>query len=219
MNARRSGRRHEHDYLPACGHDRWLPLYDPLQRLLGLRSVQRAVARAAAIRPGQRVLDVGCGTGSLLLEVVRRHPDVEAFGLDPDPKALARARRKARRARVAIRWDQGYAQRLPYPDDSFDVVLSTLMFHHLDAEDQDAVLVETLRVLRPGGALLLADLDERGHRGLAHRAARRGRLAGAIAEDIPRRMREAGFDSVVEIGRWQRLFGEITCWRGIAPPE
>ena len=84
-------------YLPAAGHDWSLPLYDPIVKLLGGDASRRALLYQAALRPGQRVLDVGCGTGTLATLVKRLHPDVEVVGLDPDPKALARARRKAAR--------------------------------------------------------------------------------------------------------------------------
>jgi ubiquinone/menaquinone biosynthesis C-methylase UbiE len=118
-------------YVPAAGHHWFLALYDPLVTLLGGDKTRRALAEQAALRPGQRVLEIGCGTGSLVLEIKRLHPDVEVVGLDPDPKALVRARRKAGRAAVSIQFDQGYSDELPYPDASFDRVFSSFMLHHL----------------------------------------------------------------------------------------
>ena len=85
-------------YLPAAGHDWSLPLYDPIVKLLGGDAARKALLEQAALRPGQRVLDVGCGTGTLATLIKQLYPDVEVVGLDPDPKALARARRKAARA-------------------------------------------------------------------------------------------------------------------------
>src|SRR5437764_7482027 len=87
-------------YLPAAGHDWSLPLYDPIVKLLGGDAARKALLEQAALRPGQRVLDVGCGTGTLATLIKQLYPDVEVVGLDPDPKALARARRKAARAGV-----------------------------------------------------------------------------------------------------------------------
>src|SRR2546430_13790941 len=85
-------------YLPAAGHDWSSPLYDPIVKLLGGDAARKALLEQAALRPGQRVLDVGCGTGTLATLIKQLYPDVEVVGLDPDPEALARARRKAARA-------------------------------------------------------------------------------------------------------------------------
>jgi SAM-dependent methyltransferase len=95
-------------YLPAAGRDWRLPLYDPLVKLLGGDAARRALLDEAALRPGQRVLDVGCGTGTLATLIKQLHPEVGVVGLDPDPKALARARRKAARTAVRVQFDQGF---------------------------------------------------------------------------------------------------------------
>ena len=78
-------------YLPAAGRDWRLPLYDPFVKLLGGDAARRVLLDQAGLRPGQRVLDVGCGTGTLATLIKQLHPEVEVVGLDPDPKALARA--------------------------------------------------------------------------------------------------------------------------------
>jgi len=98
----------------------------------------------AHIRSGHRVLDVGCGTGSLTIQLKRLNPETDIVGLDPDPKALALARRKAARAAVSIQLDQGFGDELPYPDGSFDRVLSSLMFHHVPTDEKG----KTLRAVR-----------------------------------------------------------------------
>src|SRR5262245_9287922 len=144
-------------YLPAAGHDWFLPLYDPVVKLLGADRARRALLDHAALRPSHRVLDIGCGTGSLLILLKHLHPDVDVVGLDPDPKALARARRKAQRAAVAIQFDQGFADALAYPEGSFDRVFSSFMFHHLQPDEKVQTLREVRRVLRPGGSLHLLD--------------------------------------------------------------
>ena len=76
-------------YLPAAGHDWSLPLYDPIVKLLGGDKVRRFLLDQAPLQPGQRVLDIGCGTGTLAILSKRLHPDVEVVGIDPDPKARA----------------------------------------------------------------------------------------------------------------------------------
>jgi ubiquinone/menaquinone biosynthesis C-methylase UbiE len=136
-------------YLPAAGHDWLLPLYDPFVKLFGGDALRRALLKQAALRPSQRVLDVGCGTGTLATMIKRLHPDVEVVGLDPDSKALARARRKVARAALSIQFDQGFADELPYPEASFDRALSSFMFHHLPPDEKGRMLRAVRRVLKP----------------------------------------------------------------------
>src|SRR5512135_190113 len=93
-------------FIPAAGVDWTLPLYDPLVKLLGGDEARRSFLGGAALRAGQAVLDIGCGTGSLVTLIKSLNPGVEVTGIDPDPKALERARRKAGRAGVSIRLDR-----------------------------------------------------------------------------------------------------------------
>jgi ubiquinone/menaquinone biosynthesis C-methylase UbiE len=144
-------------YLPAAGHNWALPLYDPLAKLLGADAARRALLDQAVLSSPYRVLDIGCGTGTLVTLIKRLYPGADVVGLDPDPQALARARKKAARAGISIRLDQGFSDALPYPDASFDRVFSSFMFHHLQAEDKEKTLREVRRVLKPGGSLHLLD--------------------------------------------------------------
>src|SRR5215468_6031634 len=95
----------QRSYIPAAGRDWLLPFYDPVSKLMGGESVHRQLIDQAHLQPGQRILEIGCGTGSLTTLVKTLHPAVEVVGLDPDPKALDRARRKAERLRVSIDLD------------------------------------------------------------------------------------------------------------------
>ena len=142
---------HRH-FVPCMGGSALTPFYDILHRFSGLGAVHEKMISVAELQPGQRVLDIGCGTGNLLLALGRDHPGVEIEGLDPDARALAKAARKAHRAGVAASWRPGYAQDLPHADGSVDRVFSSLMLHHLH-DDKDALLAEVRRVLRPGGWL------------------------------------------------------------------
>src|SRR5262245_7167072 len=121
----------ERTYIPAAGYDWRLPFYDPMVKLIGGDSARRVLIDQADLQPDHRVLEVGCGTGTLLMLIKRTQPGVQATGLDPDMKALARAKRKADRASVSIQLDRGFSDALPYPDASFDRVFSCFMLHHL----------------------------------------------------------------------------------------
>ncbi|MCL4838968.1 MAG: methyltransferase domain-containing protein [Thermoanaerobaculia bacterium] len=183
---------------------RWLtPLYDGVVAATTReRTFRAAVLEQAGLRPGQRVLDLGCGTGTLAIEMASRCPGLQIFGLDGDPEVLSRAERKAVRAGVEITWQQGLATRLPFPDGSFDRAVSTLFFHHLATEDKVSAARELHRVLRPGGQLHVADWGPPASRfqrllflpvqlldGFANTSAQ---LAGGLADAF----RQAGFEGV-----------------------
>jgi ubiquinone/menaquinone biosynthesis C-methylase UbiE len=203
-----ANRHQEHDYLPAMGRDRLLPLYDPFTWLLGVPRIHRRLVELAAIEPGHRVLEIGCGTGNLALRAQRMHPDAELVGVDPDPLALARARRKAGRSGRTVRFDQGKAGELPYPDESIDRVLSAFMFHHLDDAEKRRALAEIRRVLRPAGQLHRVDIAGHHHGPFGHRMQRNEHLRDNAGEGIPDRMREAGLTDVRtgERGRLRTTF-------------
>lgn len=144
-------------YLPAAGRDWLLPLYDPLVKFMGADATRSALVEQAALCPGNHVLDLGCGTGSLTILIRQLYPDATVVGMDPDPKALERARRKAGRVGISVRFDRGYADELPYDAATFDRVFSSLMLHHLPTDIRETALREVCRVLRPGGSLHMVD--------------------------------------------------------------
>ena len=202
-------------YLPGMGRDWLLPLYDPFTRSIGIESAHRKLADQAALESAERVLEIGCGTGNLALLVKRMRPQIDVVGLDPDPKALARAGRKARRAGLPLELDRGFADELPYPAGSFDRVLSSLMFHHLQADLRRASLRQVLRVLRPGGSLHLMDFGGDSHHlhGLARLARGSRTLEDNWDDRIPALMREAGFVDAAETGQLTRRIGRLTYYR------
>lgn len=196
-------------YLPAAGEDWALPLYDPMVKLLGGDGARRKLLDQAALQPGYRVLDIGCGTGTLVTLIKRLYPAVEIVGLDPDPKALARARKKAARACVSIHFDQGFSDELPYPDASFDRVLSSFMFHHLGAEYREKSLREVRRVLKAGGSLHLADFAHaEGHaHGLSHLIHSSSHLKENSDRSILGLMKLAGFAEPKKVAERKMMLG------------
>jgi ubiquinone/menaquinone biosynthesis C-methylase UbiE len=203
-----------------------LPLYDPLTRLLGAGASHRRLLDQAGIGPGTRVLEIGCGTANLLLLAARRYPRATLIGLDPDPAALALARRKADRRGQTLQLDQGYAGQLPYPDASVDRVLSAFMLHHLPEPEKQAAIREVHRVLAPGGSLHLVDFDGHGphtmsgparlfghrHRGHGH-AERHHQFTRNSSAEVRVLLGEAGFVDVAETSRGRGLFGRYVCYR------
>ena len=146
-------------YIPALRFHALTPLFDAVAALtVRDGAIKRRVLERAAIADGERVLDVGCGTGTLAVAAARAAPGVTVSGLDADPAILARARAKAADAGLDIAFDEGLADALPYPDASFDLVLSTLFFHHLPDDVKRETARELYRVLRPGGRIAIGDL-------------------------------------------------------------
>jgi ubiquinone/menaquinone biosynthesis C-methylase UbiE len=180
-------------YLPAAGRDWALPLYDPLVKLLGGDKVRRTLLDQAALQPNYRVLDVGCGTGTLAVLIKQQYPKVEVVGLDPDPKALVRARRKAERAEVSVRFEQGFSDELPFPDASFHRVFSSFMFHHVPVDVREKTLREAQRVLVPGGSLHMVDFDPSKSQGLLARHLASHHLKENSETRLLGLMRRAGF--------------------------
>jgi ubiquinone/menaquinone biosynthesis C-methylase UbiE len=187
-------------FVPGMGVDWLLPVYDPFTWLLGLDRARRDLVLQADLRPGQRVLDIGCGTGSLAVLMKQLFPEVEVVGVDPDVKALARAARKARRTGVTIHVDRGFSDALSYPDESFDRVFSSFMFHHLERDEKARTLREVRSVLKEDGRLHLLDFggpDAAGVRGLhSHR-----RLADNDESRVLNLMMDAGFANATKTGQ------------------
>jgi len=150
-------------YLPALRWKSLTPLFDGAVRVTARETtMKRRLLDQADVAPGDAVLDLGAGTGTLAIWLKQRTPAARITGLDADPDVLARARRKAAGAGCEIDFVEGFSTDLPFATDSFDVVLSTLFFHHLTGPDKRRTLAEVQRVLKPGGSLHVADWGKPG---------------------------------------------------------
>jgi ubiquinone/menaquinone biosynthesis C-methylase UbiE len=148
----------ERKFLPALRWKALTPAFDTVVRITAREhAIKQRLLDQAAVRPGDSVLDLGSGTGTLALWLKQRCPEAGVMGLDADPDVLALARRKAAAARCDIEFVEGFSTELPFPPDSFDTVLSTLFFHHLTGADKRGTLAEVVRVLKPSGQLHVAD--------------------------------------------------------------
>jgi ubiquinone/menaquinone biosynthesis C-methylase UbiE len=209
----------QHDYLPATGHHALLPGYDLMARLFGFRKVYATLVAQAEIAAGDRVLEIGCGTGNLTIRLKRDHPSAQVIGSDPDPRALARARRKARKL-SGIHFDRGYAQQLPYADGEFDRVLSSMMLHHLVGDVKAAAAAEVFRVLRPAGRLHVVDIggDVTQTDGIAGRFFPHSpHAADNLDNAIPRLLSDAGFDCAEVAIRQHPVVGRLSYYCATRP--
>ena len=140
---------------------------DLLENLLSLgrqEAILRATLEAAEFRPGERLLDVGCGSGKLARAAARTlsRNDVGAaagdvLGIDATPGMIRIARKAALAERSAARFEVGVAEALPMADGAVDAVTSSFFFHHLPSEVKRQALREMWRVLAPGGRLVITD--------------------------------------------------------------
>jgi ubiquinone/menaquinone biosynthesis C-methylase UbiE len=152
---------------------RWAARYDLLAWLFTRgreRELRERIISLAGLGPGAAVLDIGCGTGTLAIASTRHvGASGTVHGIDASPPMIARATRKAEKAGVNAVFQLAAAEQLPYPDHRFDIVLSTMMLHHLPGTTREQCAREIKRVLKPGGRVLAVDFGGRQHGGvLAH---------------------------------------------------
>lgn len=177
----------------------WAFRYDVLLWLTSLgreRAFREKILGLAQLRAGESVLDVGCGTGTLAI-AAKQHvgPSRAVYGIDASPEMIARASKKARKAGVEVIFKNGLAEALPFPDVRFDVVLTTIMLHHLPRKARQQCACEMRRVLKPGGRVLAVDFGgatpKKG--GIFAQLHRHGEVN---LRDLTALLREAGFQPV-----------------------
>jgi len=199
-------------YIPALSF-KWLtPLYDPLLKwVMREETFKRKLIQQANIQPHMKVLDLGCGTGTLTLMLKRAHPEAQVTGMDGDPQVLNIARNKS--LGTNIQWDEGLASSLPYPDSTFDRVVTSLVIHHLTKEDKRRAFKEVYRVLKPRGELCVLDFGAP-HSSFTHFMTTYMRRLEEVADNfdglIPLFITEAGFGGVKEAENFVTVFGPLS---------
>jgi ubiquinone/menaquinone biosynthesis C-methylase UbiE len=151
----------KNEYIPALSFRVLTPFYDFIQKYIvrDIRYKSRLIEQAQ-LQAGQRVMDLGCGTGTLAIMAKQAQPQAEVFGLDVDPEMLKVAQAKKNQEKLEVKFDVGFTNNLPYPDDFFDRVLSSIMIHHLKKPDKEKTAQEIYRVLKPGGQLHIIDFGK-----------------------------------------------------------
>jgi ubiquinone/menaquinone biosynthesis C-methylase UbiE len=147
-------------YVPALGHDRLTPFYDRALHFATREATWRgAFVDQIAPEAGDTILDVGCGTGTLAIQLAKRAPDARIVGIDPDPAALQIAQAKAVQAGVEVEWQRGFARDAAAALGSARAskVVSSLVFHQVPLPEKRDGLAAMFRAARPGGTIHVAD--------------------------------------------------------------
>lgn len=146
-------------YTPALGYERLTPLYDLAVALLTREPLWRGIlVSQISPNPCDRILDVGCGTGTLAIQLKSKAPDVNVVGLDPDPSVISRAQRKASKTSLNIDWKVGFLDEpISKSLGKFTKVVSSLVLHQTPMEEKRRILCLAHSLLKPGGTLHIAD--------------------------------------------------------------
>ncbi|MEO8649370.1 MAG: class I SAM-dependent methyltransferase [Acidobacteriota bacterium] len=204
------------EYIPALSYDWLTSLYDPVVALTTRENTfKKALIEQARIEGDHSVLDLACGTATLSIMLKQRQPRARVIGVDGDARILRIAKTKVRRAQVEIQFDVGMSFDLPYKDESFERVISSLFFHHLTRENKSKTLREVIRVLKPNGQFHVADWG-RPTTWLMRRSSYLIQLldgfettADSFKGLLPKLMADAGFASIEETNHFNSLFGTI----------
>jgi ubiquinone/menaquinone biosynthesis C-methylase UbiE len=213
-------------FVPALRFDALTRIYDPVVAITSREGAfKRRLLEHARIKNGEAVLDVACGTGTLAIELKKDHPQAKVSALDGDRAILQRAKAKAKEAGVKVDFQRGMSNEMPYDARSFDVVVSTLFFHHLTDEAKADTAEEIRRVLRLGGRVLIADwgrpqdplmrmffLNVQILDGFSN-------TASNVAGRLPEFLRDAGLKRVSVVDRMRTPLGTIEIVSGIRPTK
>ena len=169
----------------------------------------------AEINPGDRILDLGCGTGTFAILLKTLHSDARVTGLDCDPEILIQAQKKKQSARLDITFDESMSYSTPYSEGEFDTVFSSLFFHHLTSVDKLRTIREVYRVLEPGGFFHVCDWGRPSNSVSRVMSLCVQLLDGLevtrdnIEGRLPSFIKEAGFEELSQLGHLETALGTL----------
>lgn len=211
-------------YIPALRFHWLTPYYDVIAgATIRERSFKQALIKQADLEPGQQVLDLASGTGTLAIWIKQYQPHATVIGVDADPAILSLAIHKAQLANVSVQFDRALSFKLPYHAEQFDRVISSLFFHHLSWEEKESTTQELLRVLKPGAELHVADW------GPATNIVMRGvflleqlfdgfkNTQDNVSGKIPTLFEQAGFIDVSQRQTFDTIFGTMALYSATKP--
>jgi len=191
----------------------WARYYDLFGKLISFgrdKAIRQKLVVLAAPAPGESVLDVGCGTGTLAIAIKPRVGEGGVHGIDASPVMIEVAKEKAAKAGAEIDFQVALIEAVPFPDATFELVTSSLMLHHLPDDLKRRGLAEIRRVLKPDGRFLAMDFAAHGHSFLGHLLSIFGHSRGeSMVGKLTPMLKEAGFGEVEAIATRHQNFAFI----------
>lgn len=214
------------NYIYALRFEKLTRFYDPILRATTREEVfKNALINGIHLEVGMNILDIGCGTGTLMLKIKEKSPKTNVSGLDGDTKVLEIAKNKAKQKGMDIDLQVGLSNHLPYADSMFEVIVSSLFFHHLTDVDKRRTLKEILRVLKPNGEIHIADFGK--PQNIIMRICFYAiqildgfkTTSDNIKGFIPIYLTDCGFTNVKETEKYMTPFGTISLYTATKPHE
>jgi ubiquinone/menaquinone biosynthesis C-methylase UbiE len=209
------------NYIPALKYNWLTQFYDGLlNTFLREKTFKSKLIESVRQRNPKHILDIGCGTATLSLMMEKAYPEACVTGLDGDEKILAIAKQKGTETQSKIRLIQAMSYDIPVSTGLFDVVTSSLMLHHLNAEDKRRTLKEVHRVLQPNGTVAIADWGKpsnfimRGVFYLVQFLDGFETTTDNVKGKIPEYLTHAGFNDVKEIEKIDTILGTVSIYQG-----
>lgn len=212
-------------YVPALSFDFLTPFYEVAVKWTTRETVfKEKLVGQIEIIPNGRLLDLACGTATLTIALKEKFPQAEIHGLDGDAKILGIARRKASENGAEINFTEAFSTALPYPNEYFDAIISSLFFHHLTPENKLKTLVEIRRVLKSSGTLHVVDWGKPANPLMKLASLPVQWFDGATTTDsyqgnLPELMAETGFADIIETGDFGTVFGTLRLHRAVKNPS
>lgn len=213
-----------YNLIRALKFDFLTPAYDSvLGWTLPEMAIKRQLVSQASIQKEHMVLDLGCGTATLTILIKQLHPEAVVYGLDGDQKILELAQSKTTAANLDIQLVKGLVTELQLPNNVFNEVLSSLVFHHLSLEEKKLALREVFRVIKPGGSLHIADWGKPKNWRMRAVFLLVQLLDGfkttrdSVTGILPELMGKAGFENVQTTTDYNTPLGTLSLYRGCKP--